>query len=242
MYAIYDVIISKKITNEHGKNEIIKDRIFYTQINNNDGLKAFARIDNYATNIVSNTSQGDILQSSLIETSQLSYKSFNNSSKSWYSHSESLTAEYFNSENLVLGESPYKRIKLISEINNLVYLFPGIKRKIISNGPVDTPLYDGDYDGSGETISKITVYTYYTSNSISYKNIIEKINSNEIKPIYDSLSFDTYAKEVTDDSNSNDYQIYLYGKEDKKTGFVRLFPKQEDIGKNGFIFIFAVEE
>ncbi len=242
MYAIYDVIISKKIKNEFGKNEIVKDRIFYIQINKNDGLKAFARIDNYATNVANNLEDGNNLQNSLIETSQLSYKSFNTGTNSWFSHSGSLIAEYFNSEKLILEESPYKRIKLISEINNLVYLFPGIKRKIVSNGPIDTAIYNGDFDGSGETISKITVYTYYSVNNITYNQIIEKINSNEIKPIYDSLAFDKYAKDVTNDSNSKDYQVYLYGKQNEKTGFVRLFPKKEDIGKNGFIFIFAIEE
>ena len=68
------------------------------------------------------------------------------------------------------------------------------------------------------------------------------IDNNEIKPIYDSLSFDKYAKDIQSDSNNTNTQIYLYGKKESKTGFVRIFPKKEDIGKNGFIFIFAVEE
>lgn len=244
MYAIYDVIVTKKIINEQGKNETVKDRIFYVQIDNNDVLKPFARIENYATNIssVNNVTNTTTLENSFIETSSLLYKSFNTTSKTWYTHSSTLQAEYFSSEKLVLDSLPYKRIKLISEINNLVYLFPGIKRSVISKGPIDTSIYTGDYNGTGETISKITVYTYYTSSNLTYQNIIEKINNNEIKPIYDTLGFDKYAKEVSNDGTSENYQIYLYGKNTEKTGFVRLFPKKEDIGKNGFIFIFAVEE
>lgn len=242
MYAIYDVILNKRIINEQGKNETVKDRVFYIQINDNDGLKPFARIDSYSKNVLKTDSTTSSYESGLIQSSQLDFKSFNSSSKSWYSHSPDLTAEYFTNQYLTTDDSPYRRIKLISEMNNLVYLFPGVKRRILSSGPVQTPVYDGDYDGTGETISKITVYTYYTSSSITYRNIIEMIDNNEIKPIYDSLSFDKYPKDIQSDSNNTNTQIYLYGKKESKTGFVRIFPKKEDIGKNGFIFIFAVEE
>lgn len=242
MYAIYDVILNKRVINEQGKYETVKDRVFYIQINDTDGLKPFARIDSYSKNVLKTDSSTTSYENGLIQSSQIDYKSFNSSTKSWYSHSADLTAEYFLNQNLTIQDSPYRRIKLISEMNNLVYLFPGIKRKIVSNGPMQTPVYDGDYDGTGETISKVTVYTYYTTSSITYRNIIEKIDSNELKPIYDSLSFDKYAKDVQNDSNNSNTQIYLYGKKESKTGFVRIFPKKEDIGKNGFIFIFAVEE
>ena len=126
-------------------------------------------------------------------------------------------------QNLTIQDSPYRRIKLVSEMNNFVYLFPGIKEKLFQMDQCKTPVYDGDYDGTGETIFKVTVYTYYTTSSITYRNIIEKIDSNELKPIYDSLSFDKYAKDVQNDSNNSNTQIYLYGKKESKNTHTQNF-------------------
>jgi len=134
---------------------------------------------------------------------------------------------------------------LVSELNNIVYLFPGVVKSITKNGPIETKIFTGKFDGTGETVSKVTSYVYYTNDeTILYHDFVSKIDNEEIQPIYDSIAFNTYKKDVTNDSGveGGDIQMFLYGKKEEKTGFVRVLPKKADVGKHGFLFIFAVEE
>lgn len=246
LYSIFDVIVSKKKYDESGKQVIVKDRIMYIKTGDNDYLKAFARKNDYAQNIIAKDSDGyNQYINSDIASSTWKYTSFNENTLTWYAHSYGMTAEYFQNAPITLDDKPYLRIRLLSEINNLVYLFPGIKRSVVKNGPNEIVNYTSSFDGSGETISKITVYVITAQNqNYTYQDILNKIENKEISPIYDSLAGDTYAKEVVNDAGKvgGDIQLFLYGKKENKTGYVRMYPRKEDVGRNGFVFIFAVEE
>jgi hypothetical protein len=246
-FTVFEIVVKRNEVAETGIKENIKDKILYLKINDNsDILKPFAKKVNWAKDIITTKPDGtkDIEHYEL-ETSVWKYQSFNSSTNSWYTHSKDLTAEYFRNEKITLDESPFQRIKLLSDTSNMMYLFPGVLRAITKNGPYETKVYTGDFDGSGETVQKVTVYSFLKPNneSLTYKEIVEKIDNKEVLPIYDSLTFESMQQNVKDDTGEigGNIQLYLYGKKESKTGYLRMFPNKEDVGRNGFIFIFAVD-
>lgn len=245
-YSIFDVIVEKKIKNENGKTEKIKDRIFYLKIDDYH-LKPFARYKNWAKNVALINEDGNgEFENSKLETSALKYASFNTSTNTWYTHSKTMQAEYFKNEEITLEEKPFLRIGIISNMMTMLNDFKGIVRSITKEGPIEKYNYIGDYTASGEHVLKVTNYCFIkdSTETLTYKDIVELIENKEIKPIYDSLEYGKMQKDVEDDTGSigGDIQLYMYGKDTSKTGFTRIFPKKEDVGKAGFIYLFAVEE
>jgi len=246
-YAVFDVVVERGVANAEGGKDRIKDRIFYIKTGSGDLLKPFARIKDWARNIVTEDENGDIgYENYILETSSIKYEFFNNTLEKWVTHSSSLTAEHFERNKIELSDKPYLRKRIISDIGNLLYFFPGTVKRITKNGPYETKHYTGSFDGTGEAIIKVTNYNFLRDDSenLTYAQIVEMIENKEIEPIYDSLEYGAMAQEVKDDTGktAQDIQLYLYGYGDKKTGYARIFPKKEDIGKMGFIYLFAVEE
>ena len=137
-----------------------------------------------------------------------------------------------------------------------MYSLPGIIRSIDKNGPNETKNYTGAFTGTGQVILGLKLYVKYTNETgISYSSVIDDIESGKWESVYDStssiaskqtvisdtkLASDalTYAK--TDQRKGNeDIEIFLYGKENNKTAYTRIKPKTEDLGKKGFVYIFA---
>ena len=246
-YALFEVIVKKPYTNASGNKEYMKDRILYLKVNNSDTLKPFARQYNYANDILVDLGGGKFeYKTNFLETAVWKYESFNTSSNTWYPHSSSLIAEYYDSSVLTLNDNPFLRESIFTNIAEMIYSFQGLVRSVTKNGPIETKNYSGNFDGTGETVAKITVYPFYinSSNSLIYSKVVEELNNNNLKAIYDNLSYNTYPKVLKNDNGDfgGDVQMYLYGKIDSKTGYARVFPKTEDVGKSGFIYIFAVEE
>lgn len=247
-YSVFDVVVKRSVTLEDGSTDFIKDRILYLKLNDgSDTLKPFARKVDWAKDVKIVGEDGNpAWQHQELLTSVWKYESFNTTTNKWYTHSSGLTAEYFRNAKVEIDEKPFLRIPIISDVANFVYLFPGVARSMVKNGPYEIKNYTGDFNGSGEVIVKVTNYDFLkdSSEALTYSQIVEMIDNEEMKPIYDSLNFGSMQKTVMDDSGKvgADTQLYLYGKKENKTGFIRLFPKNEDIGKNGFIYIFAIEE
>ena len=137
-----------------------------------------------------------------------------------------------------------------------MYQLPGIGRKIIKNGPNETKFYEGIFDGSGQAITSVKLFVdSLKQNDLTYSSVIEKIESGEWEAIYDNKTQSASPNSVKSDTNigsdsltyhkvkekqsKEDIEIFLYGKENNKTGYTRIKPKAEDIGKKGFIYIFA---
>jgi hypothetical protein len=248
-YSVFDVIVEKKVYTAEGNVDRIKDRIFYIKLDkDSNNLKAFARMKDWAKNVVTEDGDGNVEDYSnyVLETNTLKYQFFNSALQKWQTHSSSIQAEYFDQAEIELQEKPFLRIKINSNLGDLFYTFNGVARRIERNGPIETRYYTGDFDGSGELVLKVTNYNFTKepSETVSYADIVRMIEEKEIEPVYDSLEFGGMAKEVRDDAGNinSDIQLYLYGHKEQKTGFARIFPKKEDIGKSGFIYLFAVEE
>lgn len=248
-YSIFDVVVKRNVRVESGRIEPVKDRILYLKTNAvNDYLKPFARKVNWAKDVLVTDDDGITdVQHFEEETATWKYESFDVSTNRWYSHSSSMTAEYFKSEKINLNDKPFIRIKVMSDVGNLVYAFPGVVKSLSINGPYETKIFTGKFDGTGESIVKVTNYNILmnsTEPSLVYRRIVEMIENQEIEPTYDSLRFGTMANTVKNDMGEvgGDIQLYMYGEKQSKTGYTRIFPKTKDVGRNGFIYIFAVDE
>jgi len=240
-YAIVDAIIERYVFDQNAQRVKVKDRILYIKNSDTeDELKPFAVKREFGKNVILEDEEGVSYQEHTEnETAVWEYKSFNNNS--WYSHSSSSNAEYFKDEQIVIGERPYLRIETLKNMNFIAYNLPGIARSITTNGLNQTNHYDGDYDGTGEALARFNVYLHYSSTNLTYSDLVTMVDEKDILPIYDNLTPSAFSKEVVGDSGEvgADINIYQYGPINKKSAYLRIFPKQEELGKKGFIYVFG---
>ena len=233
-YSILEVILEKYKLNAEGVRTKVKDRVLYIKTGDRDYYKPFARQDNYAVNVVVDGKY----ENSKNDNAVWKYKTY--MSGVWVALSPSIQAEHFKKETIVLNE-PFLRISVIKNIRNLIFNLRGVAKKILRLGPLETKLFEGEFDGTGETVGKYTQYVMYTKTPLTYQAIFNKIQNSEISPIYDNISSSIYARDVKNDNGDRQSNIntYLYGKEDSKSAYIRIFPKQQEVDKKAFIYIFA---
>lgn len=248
-YAVLEVIVDGLKYDSYGKQYRVKDKILYVKTSEDDTFKPFAIKRNYAQKA------NDKVTDTIILTSIWEYEYFNTSLKQWYPLSSGSSLEYFKNTVITL-DGPYLRLPVVNDYNKLMYSLPGIIRSIDKNGPNETKNYTGAFTGTGQVILGLKLYVKYTNETgISYSSVIDDIESGKWESVYDStssiaskqtvisdtkLASDalTYAK--TDQRKGNeDIEIFLYGKENNKTAYTRIKPKTEDLGKKGFVYIFA---
>lgn len=244
-YTVLETIIERIVFNIEGKKEKVKDKILFVKTSENDTFKPFAIRKNWARNVLLTELDeygNEVFEqvNAIDESSVWEFKTFNTSTKQWHSHASSLNIEYFKNEPIVM-DLPYKRIPLFKEMNKIIYNLPGLVRNITKTGAYETKNYDGNFDGTGETLGKYRVFVFYGENSYTYEEILNRIENEEILPIHDNLAKDLYKKNVQNDNGefNSIVNTYQYGPMDKKTGFVQIFPSSEHIGKKGFLFIWA---
>lgn len=248
-YAVLEVVVDGLKYDSFGKQYRVKDKILYVKTSEDDTFKPFAIKRNYAQKA------NDKVTDTIILTAIWEYEYFNTSLKQWYPLSSGSSLEYFKNTVITL-DGPYLRLPVVNDYNKLMYSLPGIIRSIDKNGPNETKNYTGVFTGTGQVILGLKLYVQYTNETgISYSSVIDDIESGKWESVYDStssiaskqtvisdtkLASDalTYAK--TDQRKGNeDIEIFLYGKENNKTAYTRIKPKNEDLGKKGFIYIFA---
>lgn len=248
-YAVLEVVVDGLKYDSFGKQYRVKDKILYVKTSEDDTFKPFAIKRNYAQKA------NDKVTDTILITAIWEYEYFNTSLKQWYPLSSGSSLEYFKNTVITL-DGPYLRLPVVNDYNKLMYSLPGIIRSIDKNGPNETKNYTGDFTGTGQVILGLKLYVKYTNETdISYLSVIDDIESGKWESVYDStssiaskqtvvsdtkLAADalTYAK--TDQRKGNeDIEIFMYGKENNKTAYTRIKPKTEDLGKKGFVYIFA---
>lgn len=248
-YAVIEVVVDTLKYDSFGKQFRVKDKILFVKTSEDDTFKPFATKKNYAQK------SADKITDTIIITAEWNYEYFNTSLKEWYPLSSSNSLEYFKNAVITL-DGPYLRIPIVKDYNKLMYLLPGIIRSIDKNGAIETKNYTGEFNGTGQAIMGLKLYVKYTNDSgISYKSVIDDIENGTWDNVYDSTSSSTSIQNVTSDTllvsdsltygkseqrnRNDDIEIFLYGKENNKTAYTRIKPKKEDLGKKGFIYIFA---
>ncbi|WP_418181232.1 hypothetical protein ACNSOL_12045 (plasmid) [Aliarcobacter lanthieri] len=248
-YAVIEVFIDNLKYDQYGNTMRTKDRIFYVKTSSDDYFKPFAIKENYMQKASDGINDSEVL------TSNWEYKYFNTTQNKWYLHNPSTKLEYFKSEKIKMN-NPFQRLPIVSNYNTFMYKLPGVIRKILKQGYLDIPIYSGEFDGTGQVITTMKLYVDYTNSlNYTYQDVIEKIDSGDWKPIYNNSSSGSTPNSVVSDTqratdslnyhtNQNkkgkdEIEIFTYGKESNKTAFTRIKPKEEDIGKKAFIYIFA---
>lgn len=248
-FAVLEAVVDSLKYDLNGELYRSKDKILYVKTSESDTFKPFATKREFARKTSDKVSDTEIL------TSTWKYEYFNSGLGNWYALSPSTSLEYFKNSQIVL-DGPYVRTPIVENYNKMAYLLPGLIRKIVKNGPYETKVYTGDFDGTGQVITNLKLYVKYTNDtSMTYAGVVEEIESGDWEQIYDSFSSSNTSMAVVSDTlnvadavtynrtdsrySNEDIEIYLYGKENNKTAFTRIKPKKDDIGKKGFVYIFA---
>ena len=248
-YAVLEILVDNLRIDQYGKQYREKDKILYVKTSEGDYFKPIAIKRSYAKKTSNQLEDAEVL------TSNWEYQYFNTSSNNWFGHSSASILENFKSSKIIL-DGPFLRIPIITNYNGLMYQLPGLVRRIVKSGPNQASYYTGTFDGSGQAITGMKLYVDYSlGNSLTYEDVVSKIDNGEWIPVYNNttttgspnavisdtqVTSDSVKYHNTSSRNSKeDIEIFLYGTDNNKTAYTRIKPKTEDVGKKGFIYIFA---
>lgn len=248
-YAVIEATVDSLKYDSYGKQYRVKDKILYVKTSEDDTFKAFAKKRNFAQK------SSDKVNDTLVLTATWEYEYFNTSMNQWFPLSSYNSLEYFKNSVITL-DGPYLRIPIVNDYNKLMYVLPGVIKSITKNGAYETKNYTGEFNGTGQAIVGLKLYVKYTNETgISYGSVVDDIESGAWDFVYDSTSSVASSQTVISDTkltadsltynkpdqrkSNEDIEIFLYGKENNKTAYTRIKPKAEDVGKKGFIYIFA---
>ncbi|MFY4789489.1 hypothetical protein ACOTWR_06140 [Aliarcobacter butzleri] len=248
-YAVLEVLVDNLRVDSYGKQYREKDKILYVKTSEGDYFKPIAIKRAYSKKTSNQLEDSEIL------TSVWEYQYFNTSSNNWFGHSSTTNLEYFKNNKIVL-DGPFLRIPIVENYNGLMYQLPGLIRRIVKSGPNQASYYNGNFDGTGQAITGIKLYVDYSLDSnLTYQDVVTKIDNGEWLEVYNNTTNSAYPTavisdtQITSDSvkyhntssrnSKEDIEIFLYGTENNKTAYTRIKPKTEDVGKKGFIYIFA---
>jgi hypothetical protein len=246
-YTVVEVIAQRMdYVNSLKKNEV-RNRILYVKKDTSSMFYPFAIKENAEYTTIG---ENDELLATTNTSARWEYKTFTGGT--WYYIPPTNILEHYKSEPIEM-ETVVMRTKVINDMSTIFKgAVPGIVRSIATNGPIETKKYTGDFDGTGEFIANYKVYAFVLpeNQQMSYQDFVQKIDNGSIKPFFDSIRRANFKQVLEDDGNmkmqvgeTNEYEIksYQYGKINNKTGFVEITPKKEDVGKNGYVFIFAYD-
>lgn len=231
-----------------GSRNITRDQVWYIKTSESDTFYPFYRIENYATVTAGTTSSGTLMPTVIPNPSaQPLFSTF--SGGGWGSISSSMSAPSF--KNTVFApDNFWYEFKAVGSVGNIHYNLPGLIRSVTAN---NTNIYTGDFTGTGNGVANIEVYGLFSENQLSYQQIKDKITQIDNLPsgtfqadnysakIYKTTMdsyFNKFIKGDNVNTNSN-VEIYQYGNAQKNSLKAVIKPRREDIGKNGFVYIFV---
>lgn len=235
VYAFFRVYLDYYAYNPDGKKEIVRDEAWYFKTSESDTFKATRRTYDYAQ-VVGSIVKGTEI--TINEHTSPEDKTFNGTS--WTSISSSELAPYFKIDNYKDAEYHY-RYRIVNSMGELINEIPGIAKRRDSFVKVAPRYYTGVKDGTAESISKFIAYGFVSKTQLKLSEIYEKVANDEIKPIYESISPQAYTSEIRGDEegDENILNIFHYGTVNNKSAFTTITPRENDVGKKAFIFVFV---
>ncbi|NCC88501.1 MAG: hypothetical protein EOM05_11690 [Clostridia bacterium] len=237
-YSVMVADIGHQETNLYGKPRIQRDRIWYIKTNLGDQYKPFRReIDIGESGIDTNATGGVSFYKYNYAT--VDYQTFSGSN--WFSIAGATNAEYFDTGSFVPDLKPFWTKDVVQNLGNVLENLPGLMRQRTKD-IFRRPIYDGKFDGSGDGLLDLRIIPFYSKNVLTYQQIVDSILNKTFMPIYQSTAQYMYPSKVESDAqndvNSN-IHIYQYGTSDKQTAYMRVFPRTQDVGKKGYIYVFV---
>ncbi len=168
---------------------------------------------------------------------------FNQTSKTWVPFNPAQTAQYFMSNKLdanTTGGYPYWEIPIINNSGLIVKQLDGL---VTSRDPLParTEHYDTNMDGTGDGMLYYEVLVYYSTSPKTFSELYSLIDSGAMKTIYKSTEAHLFPTSINGDGSSSnkDIKIFKYGPATNTSVYTQIYPKEKDVGKKGFIFIFV---
>ena len=165
---------------------------------------------------------------------------FNEASGRWVNIDTNSLAPYFLST-VFTSDDIYHNYPIINNVGNLVNTLKGIWHRRDNYAQDSRKYYTGQRDGTAESVVKYRIYAYMSNRKLTLQEFYNKVDSGEVPMIYESLHPFSTPNELQGDGerDGKNIQIYTYGKIENKAAFTRIRPKKNDVGKKGFIFVFA---
>lgn len=163
------------------------------------------------------------------------------SGESWIPFNPSQKAQYFDSSTLdgnSTGGLPYWEIPIIYNTGLITKNLIGM---VTSRDPLpkNTPHYNTNIDGTGDGMLYFEIYTYYSDEEKTFNDLYDLIEKEEMRKIYKSTEALLSKTTIYGDSYQNkDINIFRYGSAENTTVYTQIYPKKDDIGKKGYIFVF----
>ena len=251
LYSVVKVDVEKYGFTANGR-ERIRDQIWYVKTSTADTFTPFLRAQNYATATALDIGSGNISPTlSYNPSASFNSQTFNN--QNWINSSLSNAAPSFKTTSFLSDEFWYEFI-IFDSIGDIIYKVPGlIRSSTTTNGGVTTNSYSGTFDGTGDGVAGYEIYTFFSENSLTLQDLKNKIDAidrsnpktNQIDDygakIYKSMEDKFFSRFIDGDNNNTDsnIDIFQYGSANNNSLKVRINPRKEDIGKNGFVYIFV---
>lgn len=160
---------------------------------------------------------------------------------SWLPFNPSQQAQYFMKNKLDTNGTklPYWEIPIL---NNSGLITKELKGMITSRDrlPSNAIHYDTKIDGTGDGMLYYEIYVYYAEDQKTFSELYDLIDSLKMQKIYKSTEAHLYPTSIKGDGLPNkDIEIFQYGDASHTSIYSRIYPKSEDIGKKGFVFVFV---
>lgn len=241
LYAMIKVDLAYFAYNEYSKLVRKRDEIYYFKTSMGDTFVAKRLTKDYSVVTTTADNKLQISINAYAHPKDLEFTAKNgNQNGSWVPISEDELAPYFKVINFTANKI-YWMYPVINTVGNLINTLPAIfhRREDYSGGA--KKYYTGKRDGTAASVAKYRIYTYLSNKRLTLKEFYDKVKSGEAPMIYESLNPFATPNDLTGDgmSKNNIIQIYTYGKLNKKSAFTRIRPRKNDVGKKGFIFVFA---
>ena len=137
------------------------------------------------------------------------------------------------------GGYPYWEIPIVNNSGLIVKQFDGMvtRRDPLPNR---TEYFDTNMDGTGDGMLYYEVLVYYSPTPKTFSELYTLIDSGSMKSIYKSTEAHLYPNSISGDGSlsNKDIKLFKYGPANKSTIYTQIYPKAEDVGKKGFIFVF----
>lgn len=176
------------------------------------------------------------------EYSSMQDMTFNTVSKSWTVFNPSQTAQHFMTNSLdgnSTGGYPYWEIPIVNNSGLIIKQFDGM---VTRRDPLPNRMeyFDTNFDGTGDGMLYYEVFVYYSPTPKTFSELYTLVDSGSMKSIYKSTEVHLYPNSINGDGSlsNKDIKIFKYGSANKSTVYTQIYPKAEDVGKKGFIFVF----
>lgn len=241
LYAMLKVDLEYFAYNINGKKIRKRNEIWYFKTSMGDTFVAKRFIKDYSVISLDTNGLPQISINEYATPQDLEFTAKEgNQEGSWMAISNSELAPYFSVKKFT-ADKIYHLYPIINTVGNLINTLPGIFHRRADYTTGSKKYYTGKRDGTAEAVVKYRIYTYMSPRKLTLKEFYDKVASGEAPMIYESLNPTATPNDLRGDgvSPENIIQIYTYGKIDKKSAFARIRPRRQDIGKKGFIFVFA---